>query len=230
MLTAADVMTRDVVSLKPETPVRDIAQILDSHHISGAPVVDSDGHVIGVVSEGDLIALADVMGEKRRSWWLMVLVDENTLAREYARAHGRTARDVMATEVITVSETTPLAEIARTLERNGIKRVPVVRDRKLVGIVTRGDLLQTLAGTAVPDTGAMSDQTIRDRLHSELQAQPWAHLVTKHIVVENRVVRLFGLIQSNDERRALIVAAENIPGVMAVEDNLALGPNAHLQA
>ena len=129
MLTSADVMTADVVSVEPDTPVRDIAQLLYTRRISGVPVVEQ-GRLIGIVSEGDLIGHAAAIGEQRRSWWLSAFMDDSLSARDYAKTHGRTARDVMTSNVVTVEETTTLAEIAKTLERHRIKRVPVVRRRQ----------------------------------------------------------------------------------------------------
>ena len=144
MLTAADVMTREVVSVGPDTPVRAIAELLYTRRISGVPVLE-EGRLIGVVSEGDLIGHAAAIGEQRRSWWLGALMNDSVSARDYAKTHGRTARDVMTSAVITIDEAATLAEIARTLERHRIKRVPVLREGKLVGIVSRGNLLQGLA-------------------------------------------------------------------------------------
>src|SRR4051812_13350514 len=129
MLTAADVMTPNVITIAPETSVREIAELLYTRRISGAPVVDQEGHVLGIVSEGDLITHAAAIGEQRRSWWLNFFADASALAREYAKTHGRTARDVMSKDVMSVPETATLAEIASTLERHRIKRVPVLRDR-----------------------------------------------------------------------------------------------------
>src|SRR3954470_8684724 len=144
MLTAADVMTSDVVSVEPDTPVRDIAELLYSRRISGVPVVEND-QVIGIVSEGDLIGHVAAIGEPRRSWWLSLFADESLSARDYAKTHGRTVRDVMTASVVSVEETATLAEVAKTLERHRIKRVPVLRDGKLVGIITRANLHQGLA-------------------------------------------------------------------------------------
>jgi CBS domain-containing protein len=219
MLTSADVMTADVVSVEPDTPVRDIAQLLYTRRISGVPVVEQ-GRLIGIVSEGDLIGHAAAIGEQRRSWWLSAFMDDSLSARDYAKTHGRTARDVMTSNVVTVEETTTLAEIAKTLERHRIKRVPVVRNDTLVGIVTRGNLLQGLANLEVKPPTSVDDRTIREQLIAELRGQAWAHLLADDIVVENGIVRLSGIVQSEDERRALRIAAENIPGVKSVEDHL----------
>jgi CBS domain-containing protein len=186
MLTAADVMTSDVVSVEPDTPVRDIAELLYSRRISGVPVVEND-QVIGIVSEGDLIGHVAAIGEPRRSWWLSLFADESLSARDYAKTHGRTARDVMTASVVSVEETATLAEMARLVERHRIKRVPVLRDGKLIGIVTRGNLLQGLATLKAELPKSVDDATIREELVAELRNQPWAHLYTDDIVVENGV-------------------------------------------
>src|SRR5829696_1600140 len=219
MLTAADVMTTEVVSVEPDTPVRDVAELLYSRHISGVPVVEHD-RVIGIVSEGDLIGHVAAIGESRRSWWLSLFSDESLSARDYAKTHGRTARNVMTASVVSVEETATLAEIARLVERHRIKRVPVLRDGKLIGIVTRGNLLQGLATLKAEPPRSVDDATIREQLVTELKDQPWAHLYTDDIVVENSVVHLHGTVRTEDERRALRIAAENVPGVQSVEDHL----------
>jgi CBS domain-containing protein len=221
MLTAADVMTREVVSVGPDTPVRAIAELLFTRRISGVPVLE-DGRLIGVVSEGDLIGHAAATGEQRRSWWLSALMNDSASARDYAKTHGRTARDVMTSAVITIGEAATLAEIAKTLERHRIKRVPVLREGKLVGIVSRGNLLQALATLEVEAAGTVDDDTIRERLIAELRGQSWAHLPPDAIVVENGIVRLSGIVQTEDERRALRIAAENTPGVKGVDDHLTI--------
>jgi CBS domain-containing protein len=221
MLTAADVMTRDVVSVGPDTPVRAIAELFYTRRISGVPVLE-DGHLIGVVSEGDLIGHAAAIGEQRRSWWLSALMNDSLSARDYAKTHGRTARDVMTSTVITIDEAATLAEIAKTLERHRIKRVPVLQDGKLVGIVSRGNLLQTLATPEVEPAGTVDDDTIREQLIAELRRQPWAHLPPDAIAVENGIVRLSGIVQTEDERRALRIAAENAAGVKGVDDHLTI--------
>jgi len=219
MLTAADVMTTEVVSVEPDTPVRDIAELLYTRRISGVPVVEH-GQVIGIVSEGDLIGHVAAIGEPRRSWWLSLFADESLSARDYAKTHGRTARDVMTASVVSVDETATLAEIARLVERHRIKRVPVLRDGKLVGIVTRGNLLQGLATSKAEPPQHVDDATIREQLVAELKDQPWAHLFTDDIVVENGVVHLHGTVRTEDERRALRIAAESVTGVQRVDDHL----------
>jgi CBS-domain-containing membrane protein len=224
MLTAADVMTTDVITVTPETPVRDIAKLLHTRRISGVPVVDPNKTVIGIVSEGDLMKHADAIGEQRRSWWLTLIAGESMLAHDYAKIHGRLAKDVMTSKVIAVMPTASLAEIAKTLESHRIKRTPVVQDGKLVGIVTRSNLLQALATSDVAKPASLDDRTIRERLLAELDTQPWAHMLMKNVIVEDGIVHFWGFVENDEERRALRVAAENTPGVKAVEDHLAQYP------
>src|SRR5215207_9539880 len=163
---------------------------------------------------------ADAIGEQRRSWWLTLIAGESTLAHDYVKIHGRHAKDVMTSDVITVMPTASLAEIAKTLERHRIKRAPVVQDGRLVGIVTRSNLLQALATTDVSKPASLDDRAIRERLLAALDAQPWGHMLFKNIIVDNGVVHLWGFVEDEEERRALRVAAENTPGVKAVEDHL----------
>jgi CBS-domain-containing membrane protein len=224
MLTAADVMTPGVITVRPETSIHEIAKLLCDHHISGVPVVEDEERLLGIVSEGDLIGHAQLAGERRRSWWQTFLNGPMVLAQHYAKSHGRTASDVMTREVVTVLETTSVAETARVLEQHRIKRVPVLRDGRLAGIVTRSNLLQVLAAADVSKPMKVADRIIRERLTNELEEQPWAYLAAKNIVVENGVVHLFGIVQSEEERHALRLAAENQAGVKAVEDHLSIVP------
>ncbi|MXQ10697.1 CBS domain-containing protein [Microvirga makkahensis] len=220
MLTAADVMTTNVISVSPETLVQDIAKLLYAHRISGLPVVDAEQRIVGIVSEGDLIRHVEAVGQPRRSWWLTLFSDDSALARDYAKIHGRTARDVMTAKVITVDGATPLVEIAMLMERHRIKRVPVLNEGKLIGIVTRSNLLQALATADVQKAVSAEDSAIRERLTEELRAQPWFRFSMTNVVVKDGTVHLFGLVRTDDERNALRVAAGNIAGVKSVEDHL----------
>jgi len=224
MLTAADVMTTDVITVSPETGVRDIAALLHAKRISGVPVVDAAGRPVGIVTEGDLILREPIAGEHRRSWWLTLFDDPAVLARDYTKSHGRNAREIMTTPVISVGPTATLAEIAKTLERHRIKRVPVVENNKLVGIVARSNLLQALAAADVSKPAVQDDRTLRERVMAELQKQPWVHMALKNVVVQDGVVSLWGMVTTEEERRALRIATENVPGVKAVEDHMTSKP------
>ena len=237
-MRAMDVMTTDVITVDPNTSVQALAALLSERGISGVPVVDSDNRVIGVVSEGDLLHRIETGTERRperaagrrRSWWLEAIAsDHDLLARDYVKSHGRTVKDIMTPDVISVADTTELAEIAMLLETKRIKRVPVVRDGKLVGIVSRGNLVRALAAAkSEPATDADDDdRTIREKLLSELKRQEWFEMQewfriwAADIIVRDRVVHFWlSDNQSEAERRALRVAAENIAGVRRVDEHI----------
>jgi CBS domain-containing protein len=208
-----------------DTTVEDIAKLLVERRISGVPVVDDRGAVIGMVSEGDLLHRREVETDRRRAWWLEMLTSNSVLASEYVKSRGRKAKDVMMRPVISIAEDMPLADVAELLEARHIKRVPVVRGDKLVGIVTRGNLVQGLAITRRPEAAAdADDQAIRNSLLAELRGQKWAESGAGNVIVSDHVVHLWGYVLSEDERRALHVAAENTPGVRSVEDHTATMP------
>jgi len=220
MLTASDVMTTQVITVTPGASVREIAKLLHTRQISGVPVVDPDNRVIGIVSEGDLIGHAEVVGEQHGSWLFNLFSDVRGLARDYTKTHGRSAKDVMTADVITVRPDASLAEIAKTLVQHRIKRVPVVDNGKLVGIVTRGNMLRALETAEQPNVPSLDDGTLQEKVLAELNAQPWAHLTLKNVIVRDGVVDLEGFVDNEDERRAMTVAAANVPGVKRVEDHL----------
>ena len=220
MLTASDVMTTEVITVTPEASVREIAKLLHTHQISGVPVIGPDNRVVGIVSEGDLIGHAEVVGEQHASWLFNLFADVRALARDYTKTHGRCAKDVMTSDVITVPPDASLAEIAKTLAQHRIKRVPVVENGKLVGIVTRGNLLKALETAEQPNVPSLDDRALQEKILAELNTQPWAHLMMKNVTVTNGVVDLEGFVDNEDERRALTVAAANVPGVKRVEDHL----------
>lgn len=178
--------------------------------------------VIGMVSEGDLLHRAETGTERRRSWWLDMVASTNQLAGEYAKSHSGKVQDVMTRDVISVTEETPVGDVAILLETNRIKRVPVLRDGKLVGIVSRANLVRALAMTInEPASGTEADdRAIRDKLLAELKAQKWAEVSPANITVKDGVVRLWSSFYSEAEKRALVVAAESIPGVRRVEDHM----------
>jgi CBS domain-containing protein len=226
-MRAADVMTTNVITVTPEATVQELAVLLSEHGISGVPVINADRQLIGIVSEGDLLHRAETgterRTERRRSRWLDGFVEDETQARDYVKAHGRTVGDLMTTDVITVSEDTGLDEIADLLETRRIKRVPVVRGDILVGIVSRANLVRALAMTKAPDLSAArsDDRTIRQALLNELAGKPWAKVWAADITVRDGFVHIWCADdQSDDARRALRVAAENTAGVRGVEEHI----------
>jgi CBS-domain-containing membrane protein len=231
-MRAMDVMTTNVITVGPDTSVQEVAKILSERSISGVPVVDAENRLVGIVSEGDLLHRVETGTERRvqrrrRSWWLDTIGSDEELARQYIKSHGRTAKDVMTREVISVIDTTELADIANLLESKRIKRVPVVGDGKLVGIVSRANLVRALAaaGSRLTDDTATDDRTIRQKLLQELRGQEWVHTWAADIIVRDGVVHIWvSDDRPDEERQALRIAAENIPGVRGVEEHIVPAP------
>ena len=221
-MRAADVMTSDVITVGEDASVQEVARLMAEHGISAVPVVDRERRVVGMVSEGDLLHRAETGTERRRSWWLDMVAATNQLAGEYVKSHSGNVKDVMTRDVISVTEETAVGDIAILLETNRIKRVPVLRDGRLVGIVSRANLVRALAVTISerPSGAEADDRAIRDRLLAELRAQKWAEVSPANITVKDGIVHLWSSYYSDQEKRALVVAAENIPGVRRVEDHM----------
>jgi CBS domain-containing protein len=226
-MRALDVMTTQVITVDPKTSVQALALLLAERRISGVPVVDSDSRLVGIVSEGDLLHRVETGTERlagrRRSWWLDTIASDRDLARDYVKSHARIVKDIMTPDVISVTDTTDLAEIAMLLETKRIKRVPVLREGKLVGIVSRANLVRALAAAeSEPATDADSDdRTIRRKLLFELKGQEWFKIWAADVLVKHRVVHFwFSHNESEKERRALCVAAENTAGVWRVEEHI----------
>lgn len=219
---AGDVMTREVVTIGPDTPVPLVVKLLLSHGISGAPVVDDTGALIGLVSEGDLLRRVELGTEKRRGSWRSFFTGTATLAEEYVRSHGTVARDIMTRDVIAVARITPLADIADLMEHKRIKRVPVVENGKLVGIVTRSNLLRAFASQLPDSTPAVAaaDPAIREQLLAELGRQSWSRRAENTIVVSDGIVHLWGLVATPEELRALELAAQGVAGVKGVRNHM----------
>lgn len=230
-MLAGDVMTTEVTTVAPDTSIQAVAAVLSEKGISGVPVVDAADRMVGIVSEGDLIHRTEIGTDrrngKRRSWWLDVIgADREREIRDYIKSHARTAEDVMTRDVVWVTDVTPLAEVATLLETKKIKRVPVIRDGKLVGIISRANLVRALAATKnETPTGEASDEAIRRNLLAEIAKQKWIRIFAEDVIVKNGTVYLwFSSDQSPEERQAVRVAANNIPGVKGVEEHIVLSP------
>ena len=235
-MRAADIMTPHVITVDPDTSVQAVAKLLSEKGISGVPVVDATDRLVGIVSEGDLLHRVETGTERRpgrsvarsRSWWLDTIAAYQDLARDYVKTHGRKVKDVMTCAVISVTDTTELADIAMLLETNRIKRVPVLCDGKLVGIISRANLLRALAATKSDPAAdaADDDRTIRAKLLAELmgqewfKTQDWFKIWAADVIVRDRVVHFWlAANQTEEERRALRIAAENTAGVRRVEEH-----------
>lgn len=220
-MKAADVMTQTIVSISPEATVLQAARLMLQHHISGLPVIDADGQLAGVLSEGDFLRRRETATERRRSRWLEFLMGPGKIASEYTHSHGNKVGEVMTTEVQTVTEDTPLENIVELMERRRIKRVPVMRGKQVVGIITRSNLMHAMVSLARAAEGVpQGDAAIREHLLAEMKRQPWAPIALTNVVVHDGVVELWGAVVDERQREALTVAAENTPGVRAVKDHL----------
>jgi CBS domain-containing protein len=221
-MRASDIMTTKVITVGPDAPVSDVARVLVDNRISAVPVVESDGHLIGIVSEGDLIRRLGDESEARKSWWLEILASPETRAEAYVKSHGRTARDVMSTDVVAVGEQASLGEIAHLLEEKHVKRVPVLRDDRVVGIVSRADLLRAMAlSKALPEPHG-DDRALRNDLLKELERAGLGYHPYVNILVQDGAVHLWGFASSSQEAKALELAASNVPGVREVRSHLAI--------
>jgi len=222
-MLACDVMARNVITVSPDASLAEIADLMLKQRVSGLPVVDN-GKLVGIVTESDLLRRVETGTEVHHSRWAEFFASTETLATEYTKSHAKRAIHLMSPSVVVVQADTPLAEVAETLASHNIKRVPVMLNGRLVGIISRANLVQALASQGKFHTEAdTNDRQIRDRLLDELRDKPWAESQALYnIVVEEGAVHLWGLVRSAAEREATIVAAENIPGVKKVVDHLNL--------
>ncbi|WP_321917308.1 MULTISPECIES: CBS domain-containing protein [unclassified Paraburkholderia] len=220
-MQASDIMTTDVITVRPNASIFEAATLLADHHISGIPVVDDSGAVVGILSESDLLHRVETgTGKPQRSWFGEFLHSTRKLAGEYLKENAVKVDDVMTANVVSVSPSTPLSEIADVLERLRIKRVPVLDQGKLVGIVSRANLIRALASAARPDqAGLVSDETIHRDVIQALAGHRWA-MPAENVVVKEGVVHFWGTVNSEEERKAILVSAQLVPGVKGVEDHL----------
>lgn len=221
-MQAKDIMTTNVITVTGDSRVDEIAALLLQRNISGVPVVDAEGRVLGIVSEGDLMHRPESGTERPRSWWLRLMADSQEDAEQYTKTHGMRAEEVMTRDVIAVGEDTSVGDIAQLLEERRIKRVPVLRDGKLVGLVSRANLLHGLVARKDKIAAAPSadDRSIREQISAEIERQDWVSHGSFNVIVTDGRVELWGWVDSDQERQALLVVAENVTGVRAVEDHL----------
>jgi CBS domain-containing protein len=218
-MIAADIMVREVVTIGPDESVARAAALMTANDVSALPVIGADGRLVGIISEADLLRRDEIGTAISHASWVETIAPATTLAADFVKSHGKRVADLMSKEVISISEAASLNDIAATLERNRIKRVPVVRGDELVGIVSRGNLIQALA-SAVVTTEIPSDESrsIRERVLARLKEQSWTDFASHNVIVKDSEVHLWGLVHSEDERKALIVLAEGVPGVTNVVD------------
>lgn len=220
-MNARDIMTAPVLSARPDTPIEKAAQLMVENRISGLPVTDEDGALVGILTEGDLLRRIELGTEKHRSGWYGLIFGPGRLAEDYIRSRARRVGDIMTPDVFSVAPDTELSEVTALMETRHVKRVPVVDGGKLVGIVSRANLVGALARMLAAQHGAaMSDEDIRQRIFAEIDKQPWGPRQSVTVTVKDGVVELSGTILDEREGAALRVAAERLPGVKAVHDHL----------
>ena len=221
-MEAQDVMSRPVFSITPTDTLTSAIRVMLQNHISGLPVIDADGRLQGMLTEGDLLRRVETGTQRQRPRWIAFFMGPGRLADEYVQTHARKVGEVMTPDPVTVAEDTPLEEVVSLLEKHRIKRVPVMRGEKVMGIISRANLLYALANIARDAKPvSLDDRAIRERLLVELDRQAWAPTGSLDIMVRDGTVQLWGTITDERKRQAIIVAAENIPGVKRVEDHLA---------
>ena len=230
-MRAADLMTRNVVTVDEEAGVQEAAALMLRHRVSALPVLDRSGKLIGIVSEGDLMRRAELGTERERSWWLELITANSDLAEDYVKAHGRKVGEVMTRKPITASPNTPINEIAVLLEEHAIKRVPILDRGKLVGIVARANLLQALAGLklAAPASKTGKDAEIREEILARLSGAPWRPWLL-NVTVHDGIAELWGIANGMEAKTAAGVTAENAPGVVSVKNHIIVRPHSWAEA
>ena len=219
-MRAHQIMTRSVITIAPDATILKAAKTMLQHRVSGLPVVDTAGRLVGVVSEGDFIRRSEIGTQRKRGRWLKFLLGAGAAATDYVHEHGRKVSEVMTGDPITITEDTPLEEIVNEMETNGIKRLPVMTGDKLVGIVSRANLLQAVAGLAreIPDPTA-DDDHVRSRVIAAIENNDWSPFGL-NVIVRDGIVHLSGVISDERSRQAAMVAAQNVAGVRNVHDHL----------
>jgi CBS domain-containing protein len=223
-MIAKDIMTRSVRTVAPGDDVHTAARIMADNGVSALLVVDDAQRLLGIVSEGDLVRRKELRTTKRRSWWLELFASPQTLAAEYVKSHSVKVRDVMTRPVISVTEDTPVSGIVSILEQHGIKRVPVLKGGTIAGIVSRADLVKAFARLDRPSKSETDDRAIRNTFVQRLMGQAWAPSSGISCAVWNGVITLHGVLASEEQRRAITVMAETIPGVKEVKNETVILP------
>jgi CBS-domain-containing membrane protein len=222
-MIVADVMTRHCITIAPDATVEQAVQIMLGRHISGVFVADHAGELAGVITEGDLLRRDELGTQRHRPWWLRMLISPARQAADFTQANGRRVRDVMTETVISIAQDAPLQDAVELMEQHRIKRLPVTADGKVVGVVSRADLLRALIGRArTAEPLPTDDRALRTAILNALEAQPWAPMTTLNVTVAETAVDLWGTITNEEERRAIRVVVENTPGVKTVHDHLVL--------
>ncbi len=218
---ARDIMSQPALAIGPGTSLGQAITLMTQHRISGVPVVDAEGRPIGMLTEGDLLRRVETGTLGDKPGWLACVFRPGALADDYVHTHGRRVLEIMTTDVITVDEDAPLSQVAALMRKHRVKRLPVVRGNRLVGVVSRSDLVARVGAAlaaAAPDR--VEDAAIRQSILAAMEREPWSPGRLADVAVRHGVVRLGGCVFDSHARQALEVLAENTPGVQQVENNL----------
>jgi len=226
-MQAKEIMTRDVTTVSPSASVREAAKLMVDKRLSGLPVVASEGRLVGMLTASDLLHRVETGTERRSSWFANFFANPDDMARQYAKTHGLKAHEVMSRHVISVRDDASLSEVADVLDRNRLKRAPVVRDGRLVGIISRSDLVRVLSEASVGQPVAKSDDAaLQNAIWQQIHKQKWLDSGYVSITVKDGVVETWGMVGSPEQRNALMVLIEETAGDARVEDHLNVGtPN-----
>ncbi len=217
-----DSMSKSVVSISPSTTIAEALDTMVRSRLSGLPVIDDVGRLVGMVSEGDFLRRSELGAEKPSSSWIASLLMPGKAAKAYARAHGRRVDEIMSGNVATVEPNASLGEAAALMEKRRVKRLPVVEDERVVGILSRSDFMRTLAEIVRPnaDEQPASDEDIKQCIVAELHAQPWAPVASIDVAVKDGVVSFHGVLTDERQRHAIRAVAENVQGVRKIHDHM----------
>jgi len=220
-MKVSDVMTKRVVSISPETSILVAADLMLKHHISGLPVIDNHAKLVGIVTEGDFLRRAEIGTERKASSWLDALRGTADATADYVHSHGLAIKEIMTRNPVTAAEDTNLDEAVRLMENRNIKRLPVLRDGKLVGIISRANLMRALLSIhrKAPQSSS-DDAAIRERILADAAKQSWSSGAVVDAVVQDGIVDLWGTLADPSQREAFVVLAKKVPGVALVEDHL----------
>lgn len=230
-MQAHQIMTSKVKTVRRESSISEVATLMTTHRISGLPVVDEDGSMVGIVSETDLLHRIETGTEKQRKWWVSLFIDADMRARDFIKAHGHTVGDVMSRFVISVPHDASLAQVADILDANNLKRVPVLENGKLVGIITRGDLVRAFVDAdAMENIPQREPAALQKAINETLAAQSWINSAYINVVVTDSAIEIWGVVSSEDQRKALTILVEEVAGQRSVVNHVSVGPRGRMTA
>jgi CBS domain-containing protein len=222
-MKASEIMTKRVISIEPEATIVQAIKLMLKNHLSGLPVIDGSGNLVGIITEGDFLHRREIGTELKRNAWLDAIFGPEQSAQDYVRAHGIRVAELMTRPPITVDADTSLDKVVHLMERHHIKRLPVLRKGKLVGIISRANLIRALASIhRASSKTSRNDQEIRKRIVADIEKQNWAYGADVMVLVRDGVVDLCGTLNDSSQRGALKALVREKSGVRKLYDHLRL--------